>query len=338
MVDSAGPSLVGFGLPRRNNKKPKGDRKWDEGNENDVVSVSSVSSTETDSSSSDTDSSAYSSARLDDEAPPELILERPSLVQEALPGLNYAAEPSVAVGIDGSFVSVPIHDANLGPSAETNTSRTLEFIPYQIHEGAQVPVNNESHSRTSAPSEIHPPLSQPFSCTLPQTESPQSSASTTPSEAKPSNPPRKSLSHRLSLSSISLSPPTILPAKTIISLIVSKNPALSFWHEFKKFVIQTRVLETGVGVIIGRAFQDFIRSFVNDMLVPPIAYLSGGFVVNRFYILKPGRTKGHRLGSLEDAVADGAITLNYGRFGHQSLNFLTVGVATYFLLKGKYLH
>ena len=96
---------------------------------------------------------------------------------------------------------------------------------------------------------------------------------------------------------------------------------------------KTRVLETGVGIIIGRAFQDMIRSFVNDILVPPLSLLFGRRIVNLFWVLRQGKSK-RRPKTIETALADGAITLNYGRFIHQVVNFLTVGASVYYFLKG----
>ena len=98
-------------------------------------------------------------------------------------------------------------------------------------------------------------------------------------------------------------------------------------------ITKSRVLETGVGVIIGRAFQDMIRSFVNDILVPPLALIFGDRIVNLMFVLRRGRS-GHRPQSVEEAYAMGAITINYGRFIHQIMNFFTVGAAVYYFLKG----
>ncbi|KAJ3071429.1 hypothetical protein HDU98_005358, partial [Podochytrium sp. JEL0797] len=89
------------------------------------------------------------------------------------------------------------------------------------------------------------------------------------------------------------------------------------WQEFKLFVVQTKILESGVGVVIGRAFQDCIKSFVNDLLL----------------ILKQGRTK-KKYKTIEEAAFDGAITVNYGRFSHNVVNFLVVGLSVYYVLKG----
>ncbi|KAJ3219629.1 heme binding [Dinochytrium kinnereticum] len=117
---------------------------------------------------------------------------------------------------------------------------------------------------------------------------------------------------------------------------VEAGPAkapMAYWHQFKRFVIQTRVLETGVGVIVGRAFQEVVRSFVNDLFVPPIAAIAGDRVSNKFLVLRQGRTKGKKFKTVEEAFADGAITLNYGRFVHQSINFLAVGLSVYWFLR-----
>lgn len=76
-----------------------------------------------------------------------------------------------------------------------------------------------------------------------------------------------------------------------------------------------------------------IRSFVNDILVPPLAFLFGDRVVNLLVVLRCGK-HGTRPQSVEDAYVQGSITLNYGRFIHQVVNFFTVGASVYYLLKG----
>ncbi|KAI8927901.1 hypothetical protein BC831DRAFT_450915 [Entophlyctis helioformis] len=75
-----------------------------------------------------------------------------------------------------------------------------------------------------------------------------------------------------------------------------------------------------------------VRSFVNDMLVPPLALLMGDRVVNLFLLIRRGRS-GRVPQSVEEAAGDGAITVNYGRFLHQVLNFFTVGCAVFYLLR-----
>ncbi|KAJ3092605.1 hypothetical protein HDU96_002666 [Phlyctochytrium bullatum] len=128
-------------------------------------------------------------------------------------------------------------------------------------------------------------------------------------------------------------------ANSMLELILDQVEAgpvkapMAYWHEFKRFVIQTRVIDTGIGVIVGRSFQEVVRSFVNDLFVPPIAAMFGDRVVNKFLVLRRGRTKGKSYKTVEEALADGAITLNYGRFVHQSINFLIVGLSVYWFLR-----
>ncbi|KAI9325877.1 hypothetical protein DFJ73DRAFT_868033 [Zopfochytrium polystomum] len=78
-----------------------------------------------------------------------------------------------------------------------------------------------------------------------------------------------------------------------------------------------------------------VRSFVNDLLVPPLSFVAGDTVRSRlFFVLKRGRTLGAKYRTLDEAAADGAITINIGRFGHNCFNFLVVGLAVYHLLRG----
>ncbi|KAL2918586.1 hypothetical protein HK105_201987 [Polyrhizophydium stewartii] len=107
---------------------------------------------------------------------------------------------------------------------------------------------------------------------------------------------------------------------------------VSRWTEFKVFILSTHTLDTGVGVIIGRALQDLLRSFVNDVLIPPLGLVVGDRIVNLFILLRRGRS-GNIPRSPEAAQSDGAVTINYGKFVQQLLNFLTVGVSVFYFLR-----
>lgn len=51
---------------------------------------------------------------------------------------------------------------------------------------------------------------------------------------------------------------------------------MSLAKEFKDFVSRGNVLDLAVGVIIGGAFGKIIASLVNDVIMPPIGYFTGG--------------------------------------------------------------
>ena len=46
-------------------------------------------------------------------------------------------------------------------------------------------------------------------------------------------------------------------------------------NEFKNFAVKGNMVDMGVGIIIGGAFGQIISSFVKDIIMPPLGYLTG---------------------------------------------------------------
>ncbi len=106
------------------------------------------------------------------------------------------------------------------------------------------------------------------------------------------------------------------------------------FKEFKKFAMRGNVVDMAVGIIIGGAFGTIVKSFVNDVLMPPIGLLLGGVdFADFFVVLKQGSTAGP-YAALADAQAAGAVTINYGVFLNALISFLIVALAVFFLIKG----
>jgi len=95
---------------------------------------------------------------------------------------------------------------------------------------------------------------------------------------------------------------------------------LKFLKEFREFAVRGNVVDMGVGIIIGAAFSQIVRSFVDDLVMPPISLLTGKINFVDLYI----NLSGSQYESLAQAKAAGAVTLNYGRFLNHSLSFLIV--------------
>ncbi|HET7232488.1 MAG TPA: large conductance mechanosensitive channel protein MscL, partial [Longimicrobium sp.] len=88
--------------------------------------------------------------------------------------------------------------------------------------------------------------------------------------------------------------------------------------EFRKFISRGNVLDLAVGIVIGAAFTTVVKSFVDDILMPPIGLATGGVdFTNLFYSLD-----GKHYPSLEAAKAAGAATVNYGLFINNVIAFL----------------
>jgi large conductance mechanosensitive channel len=47
------------------------------------------------------------------------------------------------------------------------------------------------------------------------------------------------------------------------------------FKEFKEFAMRGKVVDMTVGIIIGAAFGTIVKSFVDDVLMPPIGLLLG---------------------------------------------------------------
>lgn len=89
--------------------------------------------------------------------------------------------------------------------------------------------------------------------------------------------------------------------------------------EFKKFIARGNVMDMAVGIIIGGAFTAIVTSLVDDILMPVLSLIVGGFDFNSLCIV---------LGEGEDAA-----TLNYGSFIAAIINFLLISIVIFMLIK-----
>ena len=104
--------------------------------------------------------------------------------------------------------------------------------------------------------------------------------------------------------------------------------------DFKAFIARGNVLDLAVGVVIGAAFGSVIKSFVDDVLMPPIGLATGGIdFANKFVVLKDGAKAAAPYASLADAKAAGAVTMNYGLFVNQIVSFIIIAACIFLVVK-----
>ncbi|SRR5690554_1013954 len=102
---------------------------------------------------------------------------------------------------------------------------------------------------------------------------------------------------------------------------------MSFKSELKEFLMRGSVVDMAVGIVIGGAFGAIVTSFVNDILMPPIAVLVGDSKFAQLNVV------------LQQAIMEGsevitpAITWNYGAFIQSVIDFLIIGVSIFFVIK-----
>ena len=94
-------------------------------------------------------------------------------------------------------------------------------------------------------------------------------------------------------------------------------------------------MDMAVGIVIGAAFGTIVKSFVDDVLMPPIGLLLGNMdFSNLFLILKEGSKAAGPYASLVAAKAAGAVTLNLGVFINTVITFIIIALSALLLIKG----
>jgi len=107
------------------------------------------------------------------------------------------------------------------------------------------------------------------------------------------------------------------------------------FKEFKEFAMRGNVVDMAVGIVIGAAFGTIVKSFVDDVLMPPIGLILGNIDFNNFFItLKEGAKAAGPYASLAAAKAAGAVTLNLGTFFNTIISFLIIAFAVFLVIKG----
>jgi large conductance mechanosensitive channel len=105
--------------------------------------------------------------------------------------------------------------------------------------------------------------------------------------------------------------------------------------DFKEFAMRGNVVDMAVGIVIGAAFGAIVKSFVDDVLMPPIGLLLGNVdFSNLFLTLKEGGKAAGPYASLAAAKAAGAVTLNLGVFINTVISFLIIAFAVFLVIKG----
>ncbi len=97
---------------------------------------------------------------------------------------------------------------------------------------------------------------------------------------------------------------------------------MSMVKEFKEFAMKGNVIDMAVGVIIGGAFGKIVSSFLNDVVMPPLGMLMGGVdFTDKRLVLKAAEGAGK------------AVTLNYGAFVTNIVDFVIIAAAVFAAIK-----
>ena len=98
--------------------------------------------------------------------------------------------------------------------------------------------------------------------------------------------------------------------------------------EFKEFAMKGNMVDMAVGFIMGGAFATVVKSFVSDVIMPPIGMLLGGVDFSELKFTWQAEV-------VENGeVVKEAVTSNYGMFINNSISFLIVAWVVFVMIKG----
>ena len=102
----------------------------------------------------------------------------------------------------------------------------------------------------------------------------------------------------------------------------ARGKSSGFRKEFTDFINRGNVMDLAVGIIIGSAFTAIVTSIVNDIIMPIISLIGGGFDFTTLSVTIPNLFGG-----------EGGATITYGNFIQNVINFLIIALVIFLLIK-----
>lgn len=100
---------------------------------------------------------------------------------------------------------------------------------------------------------------------------------------------------------------------------------MSIFTEFREFALKGNVVDLAIGVIIGAAFNGVVQSFVNDVVMPPIGWMTGGLDFSDLAVTLPRSPLAPPDSEL--------VAIKYGHFLTVAISFLIVAWVVFMLVK-----
>jgi large conductance mechanosensitive channel len=107
---------------------------------------------------------------------------------------------------------------------------------------------------------------------------------------------------------------------------------MSIVSEFKAFAVKGNAMDLAVGVIIGAAFGKIVESIVNDLIMPIVGALFGGFDFYNLFVVLGTAPEG--VAMTLDAMKEANVpVIAYGSFLSILLNFIILAFIVFILVK-----
>ncbi len=107
---------------------------------------------------------------------------------------------------------------------------------------------------------------------------------------------------------------------------------MGFASEFKAFALKGNVVDLAVGVIIGAAFGKIVDSIVNDLVMPLVGRVFGGFDFSN-YFLPLKEVPAGTAQTLDAMKKAGVPVFAYGNFVTIAINFMILAFIIFMMVK-----
>ncbi len=107
---------------------------------------------------------------------------------------------------------------------------------------------------------------------------------------------------------------------------------MSFMSEFREFAVKGNAMDLAVGVIIGAAFGKIVDSVVNDLVMPVVGAVFGGFDFSNLFVALGTVPEGVAM-TLAEVKKAGVPVFAYGSFLTILLNFIILAFIVFILVK-----
>lgn len=98
---------------------------------------------------------------------------------------------------------------------------------------------------------------------------------------------------------------------------------MSMLSEFKAFIARGNVIDMAVGIVVGAAFKDVVTGLVNNVIMPPIGWITGGINFDKLkFVIKAAGADGK-----------GEVAISYGAFINTVITFLIIAFVIFLLIK-----
>ncbi len=102
---------------------------------------------------------------------------------------------------------------------------------------------------------------------------------------------------------------------------------MSMLQEFKAFAMRGNVMDMAVGIVIGAAFGKIVTSLVDDVIMPPIGWITGGVDFSKLrWVLKPAD-------NTDPANRITEVAISYGAFINTVITFIIIALAIFMVIK-----